>query len=69
MSTKKESRVKEQKRAVGNGPFFGALGGNQLDSVHDELLSLGLGFGVGFCFSGVFDVNAGRGHLVLNRNL
>ena len=67
MSTKKESRVKEQKRAVGNGPFFGALGGNQLDSVYDELLSLGLS--VGFCFSGVFDVDAGRGHLVLNRNL
>ena len=67
MSTKKESRVKEQKRAVGNGPFFGALGGNQLDNVHDELLSLGLS--VGFCFSGVFDVDAGRGHLVLNRNL
>ena len=67
MSTKKESRVKDQKRAVENGPFLGALGGNQLDSFYDELLRLGLG--VGFCFSGVFDVDAGRGHLVLNRNL
>jgi hypothetical protein len=67
MSTKKESRVKEQKRAVENGPLLGALGGNQLNTVYDELLRLGLS--VGFCFSGVLDVDAGRGHLVLDRNL
>ena len=67
MCWQKESRAQVWKRAVENDPFRRAFGGTQLASFLDELL--GFGLGVGLCFSGVFDIDAGRGHLVLNRNL
>ena len=66
MFVQKKSRLKNRKGPF-NGPFRRAFGGSQLEKRVSELL--GLGFGVGFRFPGVFDVDAGRSHLVLNRDL
>jgi len=64
MFVQKKSGAEEIEKGRSTAPFEELLAGMSSKS---KLLSLGLG--VGFCFSGVFDVDGGRGHFVLNRDL